>query len=216
MKLGGIALVVLVALAACGGGRTNVKYDPAAVNGPAQARWDFDRDPVGGLPPGVTTYSGSWAVRAEAGTPSAPNALCQTGTATLPALTISDAVYADVAVTATFKAISGKEDQAAGLIVRVQDKENFYILRANALENNVNLYRYVGGKRDVIKEGKATVPSGQWQELRLVVRGNHLQGFINEQLVVEGTDDTFMAGKVGLWTKADSETCFDDVEVRLP
>jgi len=174
MKLGGVALVALVALAACGGGRANVEYSPAAVAGPAQARWDFDRDPVGGLPPGVTTFAGSWAVRTEAGAPSAPNALCQTGTATFPALVISDAVYADVAVTARFKAIAGKEDRAAGLIVRVQDKDNYYILRANALENNVNLYRYVGGKRDVIKEGQAAVPSGQWQELRLVVRGNHL------------------------------------------
>lgn len=216
MKLGGVALVVLVALAACGGGGTNVKYGPAAVNGPAQARWDFDRDPVGGLPPGMTTFAGSWAVRAEAGAPSAPNALCQTGTATFPALAISDAVYADVTVTATFKAISGKEDQAAGLIVRIQDKDNYYILRANALENNVNLYRYGGGKRDMIKEGQTAVPSGQWQELRLVARGNHLQGFINEQLVVEGTDDTFKAGKVGLWTKADSQTCFDDVDLRRP
>lgn len=215
MKFGIVALVVLVALAACGGGKTNVKYGPSAVNGPAQARWSFDEG-SGGLPKGMVAFSGNWAVRAEAGAPSAPNALCQTGTATFPALAISDAVYADVAVTATFKAISGKEDQAAGLIARIQDKDNYYILRANALENNVNLYRYVGGKRDVIKEGQATVPGDLWQELRLVIAGNHLQGSINGQPVVEATDDTFTAGKVGLWTKADSETCFDDVEVRLP
>src|SRR5207247_11224795 len=99
---------------------------------------------------------------------------------------------------------------------RVQDKNNYYILRANALENNVNLYKYAGGRRSGIKEASATVAKGTWQELRVEAVGNHLRGFLNGKLAVEATDDSYNSGGVGLWTKADSVTCFDDVEVSLP
>ncbi|MDP9251511.1 MAG: DUF1080 domain-containing protein, partial [Chloroflexota bacterium] len=88
-----------------------------------------------------------------------------------------------------------------------------YILRANALEGNVNLYKYAGGQRSGIKDGGAKVTAGQWQELRLQISGDRLRGFLNGQLVVEATDGTYKAGRVGLWTKADSVTCFDDVVV---
>jgi hypothetical protein len=96
------------------------------------------------------------------------------------------------------KPISGRVDQAAGIIFHMQDKDNYYILRANALEGNTNLYKYVGGRRSILKEGSAQVASGQWQELRLEANGNYLRGFLNGQLVVETSDDTFAAGKVGL------------------
>ena len=222
-----VALVAVTLLAGCGGGGpagTAGATAPAGTRSTAVstagaaglARWSFDGDPVGGLPTGVVAFDGAWAVRAEAGAPSAPNALCQTGTAEFPALALGDAVYADVILSARVKPIAGKTDRAAGLIARVQDRDNYYILRANALENNVNLYKYVGGTRDVIKEGKATVPSGQWGELRLEIVGNRLRGFYNGQVVVEAVDDTFAVGKVGLWTKADSQTCFDDVDARVP
>ena len=95
----------------------------------------------------------------------------------------------------------------------VQDKDNYYILRANALEANVNLYKYAGGQRSGIKDGGAKVVAGQWQELRLEIVGDRLRGSLNGQLVVEATDSTYKAGRVGLWTKADSVTCFDDVVV---
>ncbi len=209
--------LVAVVLTGCGGHKATVTYRPADARPPTQPqRWTFDADTVGGLPPGMTVFSGSWAVRAEAGAPSPPNALCQTGTAEFPALSLSDVVYADVILTARVKPISGKTDQAAGLIARVQDRDNYYILRANALEGNVNLYKYAGGKRTALKEGTAPVPTGQWQELRLEVVGNRLRGFLGDQPVVETTDDTYKAGKVGLWTKADSVTCFDDVEATTP
>lgn len=159
-------------------------------------------------------FSGSWAARAEGDAPSPPNALCQTGTAEFPALLLGDVIYTDLVQSTRFKPISGRTDQAAGLIVRVQDKDNYYILRANALEHNVNFYKHAGGRRSVLKEASATVPSGQWQELRVEVVGNRLRGMLNGQLVVETTDDTYQAGGIGLWTKADSVTCFDDVEAR--
>ena len=152
-------------------------------------------------------------MREEPGTPSPPNALCQTGKAEFPAVQLTNAVYADLTLSARFKPISGREDQAGGLIFRIQDQSNYYILRANALEGNVNLYKYVGGQRSQIKGGSAQVRAGQWQELKVEVRGRHLRGSLEGRLVVEADDETFKAGNVGLWTKADSVTCFDDVAV---
>ncbi len=176
-------------------------------------QWTFDKEQIGKVPVGATVFAGDWAVRAESDAPSSPNALCQTGYANYPALSLSENVYGDVTVATRFKPISGSSDRAAGIIFRIQDKDNYYILRANALEDNVNIYKYVGGWRRAIQESTAKVPSGTWQELRVEVKGNHIRCFLNSKLVVEATDDTFKAGKIGLWTKADSITCFDNVQV---
>ena len=175
--------------------------------------WDFDKDPVGGPPAQATVFSGGWAVRAEAGTPSPPNALCQTGVAEFPALSLSETVYTDATIEANFKPISGREDQAAGIIFRIQDKENYYIVRANALEGNVNIYKYVHGRRIFIKGANAKVSSNKWQQLGVEVTGSRIRGSLNRKPIVEATDGTFRTGKIGLWTKADSVTCFDNVRV---
>ena len=208
-------LVLLVMAAGC--------VSPAAVPmaaetalTPATRLWTFDTDPVGGLPQGAAVFSGNWSVRSEPDTLSSPNAFCQTGNAVYPALSLSDTVYTDVLVQTPFKPISGNTDRAAGIIFRIQDKNNYYIIRANALEDNVNIYKYVNGVRSLLKEETVKVLSGQWQELRVEVVGSRIRGFLNGRLVVETSDDTFKSGKVGLWTKADSVTCFDDIEVRAP
>ena len=183
----------------------------------SSGKWSFDTDPVGGLPTGAQAFSGSWAVRAESDAPSAPNAMCQTDSADFPAIMLDPKPYTDIVFVARFKPISGSTDRAAGLIFRIKDKGNYYILRANALENNVNLYKYVDSRRTDLKDGQAKVESGKWQELRVEARGQTLRGFLNGQPVVETIDNTFSgAGGIGLWTKADSQTCFDDVEVSVP
>jgi len=176
-------------------------------------QWTFDKEPAGKLPVGATVFAGNWVIRTESDAPSSPNALCQTGYAEYPALSLGDMVYTDVTVTARFKPVSGKSDRAAGIIFRIQDQDNYYILRANALEDNVNIYKYVGGRRRAIQESSAKVPSGTWLELRVEVKGKHIRGFLNGKQVVESTDNSFKAGKIGLWTKADSVTCFDNVQI---
>lgn len=204
-----LALVIVVS--GCEG-KAAITYQsppPSAASG----SWTFDADTAGGVPAGAEVFSGSWVVRAEPDAPSKPNALCQVGNAEFPAIALGPTVHGDVTVTLRFKPISGNTDQAAGIIVRVQDRNNYYILRANALEANVNLYKYAGGQRSGIKDGSGRVAAGQWQELRFEVTGERLRGFLNGQLVVEATDTTYKAGRVGLWTKADSVTCFDDVAV---
>jgi hypothetical protein len=121
-----------------------------------------------------------------------------------------------------FKTISGRVDQAAGLVWRLKDANNYYIVRANALEGNVVLYKVQSGKRTdlpVKGEGrtygkKASVPSGQWNELRVTATGNLFEVYLNNQKLYEVEDNTFPeSGKVGLWTKADSVTHFDDLRV---
>lgn len=209
------ALIVL--LAGCSSAQAAVRYQIGDGSPPADPlQWAFDSEPTDAISMVGPIFSGTWDVRGETDTPSPPNALCQTGMATFPALSLGDSVFGDVIVTTRFKPISGREDQAAGLLFRIQDQDNYYILRANALENNVNFYKYAGGRRSSLKEAKAQVLPGQWQELRVEAVGNRFRGFLNGQQVVEVTDDTYQAGQVGLWTKADSVTCFDDVEARLP
>lgn len=210
MRIAPVALAVIVV--SCAGTPVVTYTSPAP--GAAGASWSFDQDAVGGPPSASEAFSGEWKVMAESDAPSKPNALCQVGRAEFPAIALGSTVYADFTVTVRFKPISGREDQAAGIVFRVQDKDNYYILRANALEANVNLYLYAGGRRSGIKDGEAKVASGQWQELKLEASGDHLRGFLNGQPVVEATNATYKAGRIGLWTKADSVTCFDDVIVR--
>jgi hypothetical protein len=213
-----LGLFSLGLITIAGTGRAMARYQTADVSAAQESlTWSFDDLAKGDLPAGSEVLSetrlGGWTVRAEADAPSAPNALCQTGVGEFPAIALSDLVLDDVVMTSRLKPISGRVDQAAGLIFRIQDGSNYYILRANALEGNVNLYKYASGRRSLIKEASVNVNSGEWQELQVEVIGNHFRGPLNGAPVVEATDDDYPAGRVGLWTKADSVTCFDDVLV---
>jgi hypothetical protein len=189
------------------------RYQPDVDSVPSgqTLQWSFDSEQAGGLPAGAHAFSGKWQVRPEADAPSRPNVLCQSGVAEYPALCFSGKVFTDAVISVRFKLLAGSEDRAAGIIFRILDKDNYYVLRANALEDNVNIYKYVDGRRFEIQESSVKVPSGRWQQLRVEVRGDTIRGFLNGKLVVETRDATFKAGKVGLWTKADSATCFDNV-----
>lgn len=213
--LKGLLAVLAVVAPGCDG-TPRVKYRAADKTAAAgqPADWSFDRDEVGKPPAGAEVFGGTWEVRAEPDAPFNPNVLAQTATnEDFPAIRLGIGVYTDLTATVRFKPVSGKDDQAAGIIFRVQDKDNYYIARANALEDNVILFRYASGTRSTLEEGSAKVPSGQWQELKVEVEGTHFRAFLDGQLVVEATDDAYPAGGVGLWTKADSVTWFDDFRV---
>jgi hypothetical protein len=159
-----------------------------------------------------------WVVKEEPSAPSGGKVLAQTSTDTtdyrFPLCVYDKVIARDVEVAVRFKAISGKVDQAAGLVVRFQDKDNYYIARANALENNVRLYKVVGGNRKQFAGKNAQVSAGAWHTLKLVVKGNHLTAFFDDTRLFEADDNTFpQPGKVGLWTKADSVTYFDDLTI---
>jgi len=110
-----------------------------------------------------------------------------------------------------FKPISGSEGQAGGLVWRARDANNYYVARANALENNVTIYHTVNGRRTEAKRTRMTVAGNQWHTLRVDFQGNHFTVLLDGKNALDWSDETFKdAGKVGVWTKADSVTLFDD------
>jgi hypothetical protein len=177
---------------------------------------NFDTAKVGAPPPGWTaTKTGSgeskWTVETEATAPSKPNVLKQGGVATFPVCIKDDTRLKDGFVQVKFKPIGGKEDQAGGVIWRCQDSNNYFIARANALEDNVTIYHTIGGRRVAFKSINTKVTSGVWHTLRVDFKGNQFTVTFDGQKVIEASDASFPnAGKVGVWTKADSVTLFDD------
>ena len=177
---------------------------------------NFDGLKAGALPPGWTaTKTGTgdpkWTVEPDDTAPSKPNVLRQSGLATYPVCIKDDTSLKDGFVEVKFKPISGKEDQAGGLIWRAKDANNYYIARANALEDNVTIYHTVNGRRTEKKRTSMKVASNQWHTLRVDFQGSHFTVTYDGKKAIDWDDETFKdAGKVGVWTKADSVTLFDD------
>jgi 3-keto-disaccharide hydrolase len=177
---------------------------------------NFDKAEAGKPPSGWTatqtgTGQAKWAVVADPSAPSKPNVLKQSGQATYPVCLKDDTSLKDGFVEVKFKAISGKEDQAGGLVWRAKDANNYYVARANALEDNVTIYHTINGRRTEKKRATMKVASNQWHTLRVEFQANHFTVSLNGQKALDWDDETFKeAGKVGVWTKADSVTEFDD------
>jgi len=204
----------------------------AAVTVAAQTKIDFNKDKVGSPPSDFTTaltgqgQAGVWIVMVDRASPNQGNVLAQTAADStsyrFPVCVFDKITAKDADISVKFKPISGRADQAAGIVWRYRDKDNYYIVRANARENNVVLYKVQNGKReDLPLKGagrtygkKAPVPAGQWSTLRVTAQGNLFTVYLNGEKLYEVEDGTFTeAGKVGLWTKADSVTYFDDLQV---
>ena len=177
---------------------------------------NFDKDPAGKPPVGWTaTMTGSgkpeWTVVQDDSAPSKPNVLKQSGQATYPVCIKDDTSLKNGFVEVKFKPVSGTKDQAGGVIWRCQDADNYYVARANALEDNLTIYHTIQGKRVSFKNVDTKVASGAWHTLRVDFEGNKFTVALDGKKLIEATDDSFKeAGKVGLWTKADSVTLFDD------
>jgi hypothetical protein len=177
---------------------------------------NFDDAPAGQPPTGWTaTKTGSgnakWTIEKDDTAPSKPNVLKQTGVATYPVCFKDDTNIKDGFVEVKFKPISGREDQAGGVVWRLKDANNYYIARANALEDNVAIYHTINGRRTEKKRTNMKVASNQWHTLRADFQGSHFTVTFDGTTAIEWDDTTFKdAGQVGVWTKADSVTLFDD------
>jgi len=177
---------------------------------------NFDTAAVGQLPPGWTsakTGQGApqWIVVTDDSAPSKPNVLKQSGQATYPLCLKEDSRIQDGFVEVKFKPISGKQDQAGGVVWRCQDADNYYVARANALEDNLTIYHTINGQRVSFKNVETKVTPGQWHTLRVDFQANRFAVTFDGRKLLEADDDSFKAaGKVGVWTKADSVTAFDD------
>jgi len=177
---------------------------------------NFDSLTPGALPPGWTatktgTGTAKWTIEKDTTAPSPPNVLKQSGQATYPICLKDDTNLKDGFVEVKFKPISGKEDQAGGVIWRAKDSNNYYIARANALEDNVTIYHTISGRRTEKKRANMKVASNQWHTLRVDFQGAHFTVAFDGKKALDWDNETFKdAGKVGVWTKADSVTLFDD------
>jgi hypothetical protein len=190
----------------------------------------FDNLPTNALPSGwLALHSGDtaprWTVERDDSAPSRPNVLKQSGEAAFALCVQKDTQLRDGFVEVKFKPIAGEDDQAGGVVWRVKDADNYYVCRANARENNVVLYKMQAGKRQALdivgREGgygvKTPVAGGQWHTLRVAFAGSRFKVIFNGKALFEVEDATFAeAGKVGVWTKADSVTVFDDFRTPLP
>ena len=177
---------------------------------------NFDDAKPGEAPPGWTaTKTGKgeakWTIEKDDTAPSKPNVLKQSGEATYPVALKKNTSLKDGFVEVKFKPISGKEDQAGGVVWRAKDSDNYYIARANALEDNVTIYHTIKGKRSEKKRTNMKVATGVWHTLRADFNGDHFTITFDGKKAIEWDDKTFTeAGMVGVWTKADSVTLFDD------
>lgn len=176
----------------------------------------FDKDPVGSLPADWTagvTGRGTprWAVERDPAAPSAPNVLKQSGSGDFPWCVVRGKVLADGFVEVKFKPLSGRNDQAGGVVWRWKDGNNYYVARANALENNVSLYYTENASRKTIKYVDAPVAGNTWHVLRAEFRERHIRILLDGKAYIELDDGHITgSGAVGVWTKADSVTAFDD------
>ncbi len=194
---------------------------------------DFESMAVGDAPSGLTCARtgrgapGTWAIQNDATAPAGTRVLAQTSADTtsyrFPVCVYEGFTATDVDLSVAFKPVSGTVDQAAGLVWRYRDLDNYYVVRANALEDNVVLYKVENGKRSDLRPvgswpfayGRdAEVPVGRWSTLRVVAKGGRFSVWLGDEHLFDVEDDTFSAaGKVGLWTKADSVTRFDTLRI---
>ena len=162
---------------------------------------------------GWTSVTGRWAVEEMAGAPSGTRVLVQRATNNEFNVIVAPTSYADVDVTMKFKPISGREDASGGIVFRFNDGK-YHVVRANALENNFRLYYYDRGRREIASAKVKPPALGQWHTVRVVAVGDRIQAWLDGVRYLDRRDTRFQAGRVGLWTKADSVTAFDDLSIR--
>ena len=186
--------------------------------------WTFDADRAGEAPAGFSfgrTGSGApsrWIVQAAKDAPSGPNVLAQVDADKtdyrFPVAVANEPILRDLRLAVKCKPVTGEVDRACGLVFRYQDENNYYITRANALEGNIRLYRVVKGDRQQFASWNGAVATGVWHELAAEARGDHFTVYWDGQEIMHADDHTFHdPGKVGVWTKADSVTYFDNLRV---
>jgi hypothetical protein len=177
----------------------------------AKKTWAFDDDEVGVNPKGFTNEVSDWKVvdapegKVLAQTAKNPNSVFNI---TL----VSDTNVKDVDISVRMKAIAGEYDQGGGLVWRAKDAKNYYVARNNPLgSGSYNLYKVVDGKRSMIK-GVPLKRTEGWHTLRVTMKGDHIECCYDGMKSLDTNDSTFTeAGKIGLWSKSDAQSQFDDL-----
>ncbi len=199
---------------------------------------EFDSDPVNEGATDFVPLIGEWVIQVDDSAPSQPNVYAQVGTQDrAPAATDAGDVFGDaytdfldnietyelfpstildadqytnLDLSVSYQPISGTIDQVGGLIFRATSPTDYYVWRCNVLEQDCRLFLYEEGKRTSLYEVTFAQDTGEWRRLRVVVEGDRTQGLLDDEMVMYSEDSTFLTGYVGLWTKADAITEFDD------
>src|SRR5213594_1682280 len=208
----GVKVIGLLTLASCQRSQTTTADAIEEVKLPAELpveRFDFETKGIEGW----TTVEGRWVVEEMAGALNGKKVLVQRATENqFNVIVAPPGPYTDVDVSMKFKPISGQEDASGGIVFCFTDGK-YYVVRANALEGNFRLYYYDRGRRQLATASVKAPALGQWHAVRVVALGDHFQGWLNGKLLLEHRDTRFRSGRVGLWTKADSITAFDDLTI---
>ena len=188
---------------------------PLLAGDDAKKTWTFDDDETGAIAKGFTNEVGEWKVAAS----DQGKALAQSAknpNSVFNVTLISDTNAKDVDLSVRMKAIAGEHDQGGGLVWRAKDAKNYYLARYNPLEDNYRLYHVVGGKRTLIQNVDITHSDG-WHTLRVTMTGDQITCYYDGKKYIEAKDSTFPeAGKIGLWSKSDAQSQFDDLTLITP
>lgn len=189
---------------------------PLAAQSKLVRLWSFDADKAGAIAKGFTNEVGEWKVVADDTAPSKPNALAQSAKSDRPTFNvtlISDTHYKDVDISVKMKSVAGQIDQGGGVVWRAKDAKNYYVARYNPLEDNYRVYKVENGRRTQLQNADIKHSDG-WHTLRVTMQGDHIECYYDGKKYLDHKDSTFKdAGKIGLWTKADAQTHFDDLTV---
>ncbi len=199
---------------------------PAASTTDSSLTWNFDADLAGTLPKDFSVGTlfdgrpaGDWKVLQTDRAQSPPQVLGQLmgkgAEHAYKVVLVNGITDSDVELEVAFLPIEGKADMGGGLIWRAADDRNYYLTRANPLEQNIRIYRVVKGVRHLLQNFDQIIDVRRWHRLRVISRGCRIQVFYDENPVFDLCDRTFMAGRIGLWTKSDAVTYFDDLRLRI-
>jgi hypothetical protein len=188
--------------------------------------WNFDADPPEQLPPKFVrgTFfdgrpAGDWKVVESPQAVSPPQVLAQLrdkgAEHNYNLVLVEDTNATDLDLTVSFLPISGKADMGGGLVWRAQDDRNYYLTRANPLEQNIRIYRVVKGIRHLLKNFDQIIDVRKWHTLRVMHRGCQVHVFYDDEQAFDLCDETFKDGRIGLWTKSDAVTYFDDLRLQV-
>ena len=186
--------------------------------------YNFDSDKIGSLPKGWSAYvtgrgpNSKWEVRKMEDAPSASNVIVQVSQPMVSyhfnVAVDNNSNYSDLELSVWLKALKGRIDQGGGLVWRFKDANNYYIARANPLENNFRVYKVVNGRRIQLQSARIPLRAGKWYIMKIENEGNRIECFLDGKKYLEVEDNTFKSGKIGLWTKADAVTAFDNLRVK--
>jgi hypothetical protein len=194
---------------------------------PKSARlWHFDEDRPDQLPPkfSMGTFfdgrpAGDWRVIATPKALSASNVLAQLrdkgAEHNYNLVLVEDTNATDLDLSVSFLPISGKADMGGGLVWRAKDDRNYYLTRANPLEQNIRVYHVVNGVRKMLQNHDDIIDIRKWHRLHVVNQGCRIQVFYDDNPIFDLCDETFKEGRIGLWTKSDAVTYFDDMNLKI-